>query len=304
VIKTANDAVGVVWETKDGRIGYADAAHRHGVAIGVTLDACDVLMSPRWSRSRSGLVNDVAVTYGATPGGGGARPAVTATSQPSINSYGRMAYSVTTDLAAAADANALAQLLMVRNSEPAWLLDGIRVDLSILDATKTAALLALDVHSLLAITGFPAGGPSSSATLWVEGWTEDIAYGRHNLSLFVSAYCRTAPPTTWDEVPPTWTWDNVGTSTTVRRNIVVNPRMGVDLNAWWAYGDTITRLAGQGATGWAMGTVTCMRCTMVDAATSADVSTAPTPTCFVYGRQSYAALSRSDPTGRNVSASL
>lgn len=260
----ATDAAGVVWEPRDGGLCYADADHRRNTPVSLTLDACDVVMSPRWSRSRSGLVNDIAVRYGVDPAGG-EQPAATASNAASIATYGRMAYSVATQLAALADANAMAQLLMVRNSQPAWLLDGIRVDLAILDATKTAAVLGMDIHSLLAITGFPAGGPSSSATLWLEGWTEDISLGQHVLSLFVSSYCRTAPPPTWDEVPPTWTWDTIDTAV-VRRNMIPNPRIGVNLNGWVEYGGTNTRLTGQGGTGWALGTTTALRATMQDAA--------------------------------------
>ena len=204
----ANDAVGVMWESRDGKVNYADADHRHGATIAVTLDACDILLSPRWTRTRSGMVNDVAVTYGVDPGSGG-RPVVTDSRPESIAAYGRMAYSVTTELATSDDAAEFAQLLMVRNAEPAWLLEGIQLDLFILDAAKTQAVLALDIHSLLAITGFPEGGPETTVTLWVEGWTEDIRHDEHRLSLFVSAYCRTAPPPTWDEVPPTWTWNTL-----------------------------------------------------------------------------------------------
>ena len=176
-----------------------------------------MLMSPRWNRSRSGVVNDVAIAYGLAPEGG-EQPVTTASSAPSIAKFGRVAYSVTTQLATLADASAMATLLTTRNAEPVWLLDGIGLDLSVLDPAKQAAVLGLDIHDLINVTGFPVGGPATSAALWVEGWTEDIAHGSHVIALAVSGYCRTSPPPRWDDVAPTrtwntvpdtWTWDNV-----------------------------------------------------------------------------------------------
>lgn len=206
--EVAQDASGIVWQTRDGKLCYADAEHRRNTAAAVTLDACDVVMSPRWVRNRSGLINDVALAYGEAPEGG-EQPVTTATSPDSITRFGRVAYSVTTQLAELADADAMAQLLMTRNAYPVWLLEAIGLDLAILDPAKSSAILGLDMHALVNVTGFPRGGPATSAALWTEGWTEDIGYGRHAMSLFVSGYCRTTPPPRWDDLASTTTWDKM-----------------------------------------------------------------------------------------------
>jgi hypothetical protein len=82
------------------------------------------------------------------------------------------------------------------------------VDLADLDPDRTATLLAMDLHSLLNLTGLPAvGSAPTSAVLWLEGITETLAYGVHDFELAVSGYCRTSPPPRWDDVPPAQTWD-------------------------------------------------------------------------------------------------
>lgn len=43
----------------------------------------------------------------------------------------------------------------------------------------------------------------------MEGWSERLGFGVHELELTVSDFCRTAPPPRWDDVPPETTWDTV-----------------------------------------------------------------------------------------------
>jgi hypothetical protein len=212
---TANDGGGVVWESADGLLNYADADHRRNTPPAATLDACDVLMAPHWSKTAAGLVNDVAVAYGIPPDGGD-QPVVTTTNAASIAAYGRYAYSVTTELAALADAQARAQTLTVRGGYPAWNVTDLPLDLSVLDDALTDLVLGLEVHDLLQLVGQPAGTPSPGAvnSLWIEGWTERLTYGGHELTFSVSAYCRTVPPPRWNDVSPSQTWDSTLPSAT------------------------------------------------------------------------------------------
>src|SRR4029077_18544743 len=45
---TAVSAGGIVWSTPAGEVRYADANHRRGTTAALTLDACDVLVTPTW----------------------------------------------------------------------------------------------------------------------------------------------------------------------------------------------------------------------------------------------------------------
>lgn len=209
----AESAGGLVWATRTGDIRYADANHRRGATSALELDACDILVTPRWSRTTEGLINDVSIGYGVAPEGSD-QPRYVAERTDSKASYGEYGYSTTTELAALADATALGQLLLTRNRSPVWVMSTLPVDVEGLSPEDTAALLSLEVHSLLSLTGLPiAGNAPTSAFLWVEGWTETLTYGGHEFELIVSGYCRTTPAPRWDDADPNSTWNSMGSIT-------------------------------------------------------------------------------------------
>jgi hypothetical protein len=209
----AESAGGMLWQARAGDVRYADAEHRRGIAPSLVLDACDILVTPQWRRDLEGMVNEVSIGYGVTPDGG-EQPRYLASSPDSITRFGRYEYSIETELAALVDAQRMGELVLVRNASPVWILSALPVSLADLDATETAQVLGLEMHALIQITGFPAIGNAPTITsLWVEGWRERLAYGVHELELFVSGYCRTAPPPRWNDLSPATLWDTVGTLT-------------------------------------------------------------------------------------------
>jgi hypothetical protein len=137
--------------------------------------------------------------------------------------FGRYELSTETELALLADATAMGQLLLTRNASPVWVMSELPVDVKGLDAARTDALLALDVHSLVALTGLPSAGAAPTTTqLWLEGWSETLAWGSHEITLAVTGYCRTVPAPRWNDVDPAWVWGDqtlVGTDT----NLAPNP---------------------------------------------------------------------------------
>jgi len=205
---TAASAAGILWEKPDGTILYADSEHRRNALFDISLDACDVLVTPTWQRNLSGLVNKVSVGYGIEPEGGGDQPRYLAQNDVSIARFGLYNYTSATELAALADAQALGGLLLARNSLPVWVMPDLPLDVKGLSAEQTATLLGLMMHSLISLTGLPAiGNAPTTAALWVEGWQETLAHGIHEIELSVSGYCRTAPAPRWDDVDPALTWD-------------------------------------------------------------------------------------------------
>lgn len=209
--EAATSASGVVWQTRAGEVRYADSEHRRGIPASLALDSCDLLVSPSWRRTLEGLVNEVSIGYGAEPAGGGEQPRYVATSPASVSRWGRYGYTSSTELADLADAQAIGQLLLVRNSSPVWVMADLPVDVDGLDPERYESLLGLDLHSLLTLTGLPSLGTAPTQTnLWVEGWRETLAYGVHEIELTVSGYCRTAPPPRWDDLDPAWKWGGIG----------------------------------------------------------------------------------------------
>lgn len=206
----ARDGSGILWQTRGGSIRYADALHRYATAATLELDACDIGVSPAWRRDTAGLTNGVDIAYGVAPDGG-EQPRYVAEDAASKDRYGDFDQPpLATELASLADAQALGQLKLVRNSKPVWVLERIPVLVEGLDLARTSTLLELDMHDLVTVTGMPViGALPSSAALWVEGWTETLAFGYHDMELYVSGYCRTSPPPTWNNIDPAWTWDTL-----------------------------------------------------------------------------------------------
>lgn len=202
----AESASGVVWEARDGAILYADAEHRRGAPVALALDACQVLVTPTWRRTTDGLINQVSIGYGPTPEGS-EQPRFREISGDSVGRYGTYGISLGTQLAYRADAVAMGTLLLARNDSPVWLFVSLPLDIPGLTDAEYAAVLGLEMHDLLTVTGLPAiaTAPTSTA-LWVEGWKEHIEWGVHEIELNVSGYCRTSPPPRWIDVDPSWTW--------------------------------------------------------------------------------------------------
>ena len=204
---TADSAGGLVWETAAGGIRYADSEYRRGKAVGLTLDACDILVTPTWVRNLSGLVNEIAMGYGVAPEGKSA-PVWYNKNETSQAKWGRYAYSVTTELADTLSASSAAGLILAQNAGPVWLLDALPVDLKGLSDADTTSLLRLDVHALIRVTDMPyTGSAPTEVYAWLEGWRERLTHGGHELELTVSDFCRTAPPPRWNDVPVALTWD-------------------------------------------------------------------------------------------------
>lgn len=206
--EVASDAGGMLWATTAGEIRYADAQHRRGITPALTLDACDILVTPTWQRTTEGMVNSVSIGYGLPPDDGGESPRYVAQRDDSISRWGTFGLSSTTQLAELGDAEALGNLLLTQNHDPVWVLSALPVSVADLSAADTEALLNLQPNDLVEVTGLPAAGAvPTSTSLWVEGWAETLTWGTHALELVVSGYCRTSPPPRWNDIDPGATWD-------------------------------------------------------------------------------------------------
>lgn len=210
---TANSAGGLIWETRTGDIRYADSEHRRNAPLALDLDACDILVTPTWLRNISGLVNQISMGYGVKPeapaeGESTEAPRLYAEAPESVTRFGRYEYSVTTELARLEDAQEAAWLILAQNSYPIWMLQALPVDMAGLSQAETATLLTAELHTLIRVTGIPSTGVTpTSAYAWVEGYTERLAWGIHEIELVVSDYCRTAPPPRWNDVTADVLWD-------------------------------------------------------------------------------------------------
>lgn len=199
----ASDAGGVIVARRDGVLEYHDADHRRNVPALVTFTAANVLASARWAQQITGLVNDLSVSWGATD----PQATVRVVDPVSVSDYGTLAGTVATRLADATGAGRRAVDAVGRRARPRWRVDGMTVDvLRTLSRGQAGQLAALEVGSLIAVTGFPQSGPFVAARLYVEGWTESWSADGWRLDLDVTEYGLTGPALRWADLPLTELW--------------------------------------------------------------------------------------------------
>jgi hypothetical protein len=102
------------------------------------------------------------------------------------------------------------------------------VDVKSLADLDYEALLNLDMHSLITLTGLPVIGTApTTASLWVEGWKETLTWGAHEIELVVSGYCRTVPAPRWNDVDPAWKWDTLAAALTWDAATCIGPPLNI-----------------------------------------------------------------------------
>lgn len=125
-----------------------------------------------------GVVNDL---EGSRPGG-----QQRVISSSSIDAYGRRSESIDGPFASDAALAAVLEWMLNTQSSPITKVDGLSVRLSQLDDTKTAAVLAADIGSVIGWNALPSQAPASSDTGVIVGlsevyssrdllWTPDVA---------------------------------------------------------------------------------------------------------------------------------
>lgn len=192
---------------------------------GVTISACDVLLDPvHWQQNVGDVATRVAVGWldqapdPVKPTG----RAVVAIDAAAEQASGQRRVQVSTELAAGADATALASSLLARLSAGGWRIrgltyrvtpaeplgpDGIALVMTILDGTTRIGLPIM-------LTDVPDWSPAptrADVPLFLEGarFTNDA--GAWTLELITSsAAAQGAPDVAWADLPADWSWAELG----------------------------------------------------------------------------------------------
>jgi hypothetical protein len=178
LLTTLADATGAVaYVDREGTIIYRarDAAPGTTYIIppGVTL------LNPLQMTSELGdVVNSIVVEYGDRDPNTGDRPTVSATDQPSIDTYGVREPTggpLRVPLQHASDAQALADRWIGAYAEPRWHLPSVRAHLGLADADgTTAGLLTADLDDVLELPQLLPASPEASYASRVLGYTERL----------------------------------------------------------------------------------------------------------------------------------
>ena len=137
----------------------------------------------------------------------------------SISAYGRVTQTVQTYLKNLADADTLADRLVLLNAYPTPIIQGISVQINTptMSSTLLNSLVGVFFGMPISITDFPALLYPNQFFGYVEGWSWEIDRFTARLTLNVSDITFSAIPVAWEDVyvgeswatiDPALTWQN------------------------------------------------------------------------------------------------
>jgi hypothetical protein len=201
-------ANGLLYETADGRIGYADGLRRiTNVQAGylqvpaITLSAAQV----ETTSQLADLANVVVVQY--------ATGEVTETDSTSLQQFGEFSQTLNTRLENLSDAENRAETYLETHAFPTVQFEkaAIRLEQD-LDGTLRDALISVEVNDPVEIDNLPISIGLTTFTGFVEGVTFSIDPFRAAIELTVSAAELSIGPTFWAAVPTGIAWEDVDTN--------------------------------------------------------------------------------------------
>jgi hypothetical protein len=173
---------GVLYDTRDGRLGFTNRSHRYTAATVFTFDfnRQEVESGYQPMLDRSTLLNEVAAAnVGGTITG-------LARDDTSIEDYGVSSTSVEIATTDTADVARLAKWWVARYAEPKPRVTALAINLLGFGAADQDAILALTNGDLIEVTNHPSQAAQTTAAYFVEGVTEDIGAESYMLTFNLS----------------------------------------------------------------------------------------------------------------------
>lgn len=200
--ETAQSAEGVMFETRDGKIGYADSDRRFGETDFLELPFAQVRVgSLTVASSLSDITNVVTVEF---DGG-----SVTKSDATSIDVFGEQDSRRSTTLASESVAEDFADLFLERHKSPSVSLGKIGFSLRNLDADVRTELLEANTNRGIVVTGIPARVGFTRFQGFVEGVELRFSEFEAEIGLLVSDVVLSTGDVRWSVVPAAVTWENV-----------------------------------------------------------------------------------------------
>jgi hypothetical protein len=207
----AQMAFGYIYETTDGKVGYANESHRlNDVQTNgyLTIPESYILTSGVSSNTTlNDLTNDVLLSYkaGAT---------VTSSDATSISIYGRQAASISTELEHTAEAQYQADRYVDLRAYPQTNLSSftIQLDSSFVTAADLDELLGMYMGKPIEILNLPLGIIPNAYEGFVEGWRLVFNQYQAAIALTTTDSSLSIVPTRWQDVDPAQQWQDVGST--------------------------------------------------------------------------------------------
>lgn len=204
----AQMAFGYIYDTTDGKIGYANESRRTAEAAtyGYSTIPTDVILYGNVNSeiNLNNLLNNVRLEYKANA-------TVTSSNAGSITQYGEQSADILTELEDGAQAQFQADRYIFLRAFPQTVLKNFTVQLNSPTITSGTLdeLLGVYIGKPLEVTDFPTGIYNGTFKGFVEGWTFRIERNVATLDLSVSKNTLSITPTRWQDVNPALIWSAV-----------------------------------------------------------------------------------------------
>lgn len=205
---TAQSSQGVIFETRDGRIGYADAGRRFGTTTFLPIPFGSVEVGGFSVASQlADVTNVVTVRW--------ADGAVTVSGPDSIELFGEQDTTITTTLATEEQAQGFAEIYLARHAAPSIVLGRLGFNLRNMDPDLRVALLEINTNAGILLNGLPSRIGFRNFEGFVEGVELAFSQVEARLGLLVSDVTLSTGDMRWRVVPPGIIWDEVEPATLV-----------------------------------------------------------------------------------------
>jgi hypothetical protein len=204
----ATQALGYIYETPLGEVGYANESRRFVYARDngyLTIPKDYILYnSVRSQKTLSDIMNSIILSYKANA-------EVNANDAVSISDYGLIAGSVTTELENMSEAQQQADRYVTLRAYPRTNLSSfsIQLDSEEVSAGDLDDLLAVSMDTAVRILNLPLGIKNTTYSGFVEGWNFNINQVQANLTIDTSDVSYSVTPTRWQDVSATLIWNDV-----------------------------------------------------------------------------------------------
>ena len=205
--QVANSARGVLYEGRDGRLNYTDAASRSDYVseYGFTTIPTNVILASNLSsiERMSDLANDVTVTYKNNQ-------TVTGTNAGSISEYGQLAVSISTLLEHDYAAEAVRDLYLTTRGYPRRSLSAITIPLQLDSMSDGLRDFLIKIHNGVPLEINPPNTIyENNFAGFVEGISWTINQYEAFLTLYLTEYALSVLAQNWNQVSPLEAWNTV-----------------------------------------------------------------------------------------------
>jgi len=209
--KYAQMAFGYIYDTADGKVGYANESRRfidqrdNGYT---TINNNQVLSNGLNSqKSISDIMNDLSLSY---KNGN----IVTSEDAYSQATYGQVGAKISTELETSIDAQTQADRFIGLRAIPKTSLSSFTVQLDSDNVGNTLRdkLISMKMGMPIRLGSLPIGIKNAVYSGFVEGWTISFNRSQYSVNIRSSDASYSVTPTRWQDVQPTLAWSGVGST--------------------------------------------------------------------------------------------